>query len=264
MIVRYLLRRAETRFKRFRLAPAVYRLTSRLVYKKSNVITASAEAEAMLFVAAPTSIPVPRLRFYWVEGDEGCLIMDYVEGEMLQRVWGNLTDAQRLNVMRPPCRLRLPPTGWIGSALGHAFMDFSMAGMDIPIGPFANERDFYDCRLSRYSVYSDIHPSIANRIENVRRRMPDDHPIVFTHGDINGRNVLVRVHGNGPDDVEITALLDWEQAGWRPVYWESRKWLVMAMSRLGWREFGKREIAGEYAREVDIDYELEEISVIAP
>lgn len=37
--------------------------------------------------------------------------------------------------------------------------------------------------------------------------------VVFTHGDIAARNIIVR-------DGHIVALLDWEFAGWCPEYWE--------------------------------------------
>jgi len=33
----------------------------------------------------------------------------------------------------------------------------------------------------------------------------------------------MKVHNKGEDDVEVTAPLDWEQAGWRPEFWEATK-----------------------------------------
>ncbi|KAI0364573.1 kinase-like protein [Pilatotrama ljubarskyi] len=282
-IVQYLLKRAAKRVEpgfKFRLGIRVNRLTSRLVLKEAHTVSTRAEAEALSIVAAHTSIPVPRLRYHWEEDEEGYLIMDYVEGEILQRVWRSLTDAQRLSVMRrlagfvgelrslsqpaPPPGSGLPRTGWIGSPLGHAFIDYCMTRGQDRLGPFANEREFYDWRMSRYSQFGEVDPPTGVRLAEMRRRMRDDHPVVFTHGDINGRNVLVRIHGDGPDDVEITALIDWEQAGWRPVYWESRKWIFIGPRTLGWLEFGLEEIGGEYAREVVYDRDLGEISAVVP
>jgi hypothetical protein len=40
-----------------------------------------------------------------------------------------------------------------------------------------------------------------------------DHRIVFTHGDLSPRNVIVK-------ERRVQALLDWEYAGWYPEYWE--------------------------------------------
>ncbi|KAJ5238448.1 Aminoglycoside phosphotransferase [Penicillium chermesinum] len=41
----------------------------------------------------------------------------------------------------------------------------------------------------------------------------DNHDIVFTHSDIAPRNILV-------EGGHVTAILDWEDAGWYPAYWE--------------------------------------------
>lgn len=43
------------------------------------------------------------------------------------------------------------------------------------------------------------------------------HKIVFTHADINMRNVLVNENGR------ISGIVDWECAGWFPEYWEYTK-----------------------------------------
>jgi hypothetical protein len=61
-----------------------------------------------------------------------------------------------------------------------------------------------------------------------RRALPfifRDHPPVFTHGDLQQKNILVRkvpCSGKGEETrfkYEI-AILDWEFAGWYPSYWE--------------------------------------------
>ena len=274
-IVNYLLRRA-TRYGKQRLGGGVFRLTSGLVIKKGPPNLLLIEAEAIEFVASQTSIPLSRVRYYYAEGEVGNLVLNYVEGQTFQRAWRNLSDAQRLSVMRrlagfvdqlraipqplPPAGSSLPPQGWIGSPLGRAFADFYATQDAGVFGPFANEREFYDWRALQFKPFGDRHAPTAARIAEIRHSMPDDHPIVFTHGDINRRNVLVRIHGDGPDDVEVTALLDWEQAGWRPIYWESRKWMFMGSSTPGWGEFGRDEIGSGYKTEIELDRELQAIS----
>ena len=49
-----------------------------------------------------------------------------------------------------------------------------------------------------------------------RRLLPDDGPVVFTHGDIRPANVIV----SATDPPQIVTIVDWEQAGWYPAYWE--------------------------------------------
>ena len=45
---------------------------------------------------------------------------------------------------------------------------------------------------------------------------PDDAPIVFTHGALHPRNIIVSM---GPNP-RVVSILGWEQAGWYPAYWE--------------------------------------------
>ena len=42
----------------------------------------------------------------------------------------------------------------------------------------------------------------------------------FTHGDLAPRNIMVR------EDGTITAIVDWDSAGWFPEYWEYDEQLV--------------------------------------
>ncbi|TFL00139.1 kinase-like domain-containing protein [Pterulicium gracile] len=241
-IIAYLQRRGLAKYGIMK--GKVSRLTSGLVLKDGNPDDMTAEVEALAFVAAHTSIPVPRVQYHWQELDRpeprGLIIMNLMPGEMLARVWSKISPAQRQHVMRtlagfvsqlrllsqppPPCLSRLPREGWIGSTLGHSFVDCSVTSQIPSFGPFATESDFHDYRLSRYNTIAWSAPTAA-KFTDVRRRMRDDHPIVFTHGDFNRRNVLVRVHGPEAEDIEVTALLDWEQAGWRPIYWEPWKWI---------------------------------------
>ena len=59
-------------------------------------------------------------------------------------------------------------------------------------------------------------PETLERIRAIRAALRDDHGIVFTHGDLMPRNVLVR-------GTAVAALLDWDAAGWFPAHWEYRK-----------------------------------------
>ena len=54
------------------------------------------------------------------------------------------------------------------------------------------------------------------RLKIIRKELHDGHDIVFTHGDLNPGNKLIKAPGDG--DVHIAAVLDWEMAGWPPAY----------------------------------------------
>jgi len=52
---------------------------------------------------------------------------------------------------------------------------------------------------------------------------------VFTHGDLNPFNIFVR--GD-----EVTAIIDWECAGWFPNYWEYTSAWYGNLTRTEWQE----------------------------
>jgi aminoglycoside phosphotransferase (APT) family kinase protein len=187
------------------------------------------EAQALQFVSRHTSIPVPKLYDFWRVGDEAYLTMEYIDGDRLDRKWRSLTEEQRdavksilrgyideLRAVKQP-----EPSGWIGSIDGGETSDFR-TGSAI-FGPFSTVSHFHDWRIASFSWFGEQHAPTARRLEELRLTMRDDCRVVLTHGDIHKRNVLIKVHGEGPKDVSVVALLDWEQCGWRPEYWEVAK-----------------------------------------
>ncbi|KXJ87232.1 hypothetical protein Micbo1qcDRAFT_190271 [Microdochium bolleyi] len=65
---------------------------------------------------------------------------------------------------------------------------------------------------------------------NQNMRFPNDptrqgHGIVFTHADLNPRNILVDrcVRDDGTRGWTVTGIVDWETAGWFPEYWDCTK-----------------------------------------
>lgn len=56
-------------------------------------------------------------------------------------------------------------------------------------------------------------------IEPFRYELPDEISIKFTHGDLHRSNFIV----TQCPPYHITAVVDWEQSGWFPAYWEVRK-----------------------------------------
>ncbi|KAI1333114.1 kinase-like domain-containing protein [Xylariaceae sp. FL0255] len=70
-------------------------------------------------------------------------------------------------------------------------------------------------------------------------------PIIFTHGDIAARNILVR-------DGKIVALLDWEFAGWYPEYWEY-VFAFRGLDNVDWETLGL-EVSSLFAKRYDLEY----------
>jgi aminoglycoside phosphotransferase (APT) family kinase protein len=115
---------------------------------------------------------------------------------------------------------------------------------------------YNDWRISTFSFFGEQHAGTANRLRELRRMMRDDHQVKFTHGDISLRNIHVKIVGDRAEDVSVVALLDWEQAGWRPEYWEMIKFRHGAFDDSQWLSMGGRSLIPGYDTELAIEEEL--------
>jgi aminoglycoside phosphotransferase len=163
-----------------------------------------AEFGALQLVRQYTSIPVPRPLDLICTQKSSFLVTSRIEGECAG-IYLDLYSDQEVAAMVDDLRqwvadLRAIPKAVnpdfaICNAVGKACLDYRVGGNDDHIGPCVNEEGFNQAlRIGKF-----VHRS--------------DHKIFFTHGDLNPRNVLVK---NG----RITGIVDWENAGWYPEYWE--------------------------------------------
>lgn len=84
-------------------------------------------------------------------------------------------------------------------------------------GPFPSVKAFHDWFTALYKRPMPDPETVPP--EPFRNDLPDDCDIVFTQGDLHPSNVLVSL----PSPPRVLAIVDWEQAGWLPAYWEDRK-----------------------------------------
>ena len=84
-------------------------------------------------------------------------------------------------------------------------------------GPFNTVQKFHDWFTFLYRKPMPDPYSVP--IEPFRQDLPDDSDIKFTHGDLHRSNVLI----TRSEPYRVLAIVDWEQSGWLPVYWEARK-----------------------------------------
>ncbi|KAL2754749.1 hypothetical protein ACRALDRAFT_1094268 [Sodiomyces alcalophilus JCM 7366] len=131
------------------------------------------------------------------------------------------------------------PAMAICNTLGEACQDNRIRG-STPVGPFKDEEAF--SQILRYS-------------NDPARR---GHRIVFTHGDLNPRNILVDQVPQ-PDERkrwEVTGIVDWETAGYYPEYWEYTKAMLEGFRwerRYNNWVKGVFEKLGDYSREMDVE-----------
>jgi len=106
----------------------------------------------------------------------------------------------------------------ITNAVGKACYDYRInAGLEYDedrgdfVGPFLDEEEF------NKTLQTPALPDVSHH---------SGHKIVFTHGDLNMRNVIVH-------DGRLSGIVDWENSGWYPEYWDYTK--AYYVTKLKWR-----------------------------
>lgn len=199
------------------------------------------EALVLDFIRAYTTIPVPEVK----ASDWDRISMEYIPGETLKEAWPSLTMGQRTNILAQL-------SGYIKQlrALGGLYFGrFDGQGVLVPSifprsgGPFSTLPEFHDWllhppkRRTEQSIYWS----------QVTARLSNPCAIVFTHGDIAARNIIVR-------DGQIVALLDWETAGWYPEYWEY-VFAMRGMDNIDWETLGAH-VPSLFSTRYDLEFIL--------
>lgn len=149
---------------------------------------------------ARAGIPVPNVLGMSADLDpsskqrRGCLVVDWVDGEVLNR---NRVDAEAAQAYFETLR-RIHTLDW------------REAGIDwLPLpqesGPAIREREEIAQRLRSFGVYDE--PHIRRLREALEGRRPNSPLPMLVHGDVNFGNFIL-----GPGDPpKVAAVLDWEQ-----------------------------------------------------
>lgn len=182
----------------------------------------SGEFNALKVVRSQTSIPVPYPIDLLLSRTESFLVTSRMEGEPAGITIDECSD-EGMHQMAQDLRswiaelhaikMHRDSKHAITNATGGPCLDYRISAD--PVGPFQSEKEFSE------SLQLGILPDLIHRA---------GHKIVFTHADLNMRNLLVK-------DGRISGIVDWENAGWFPEYWEytkchfgvriSKRWLKM-------------------------------------
>ena len=148
-------------------------------------------------------------------GKDSYIITSRLPGVMAQSVYPQLSDeqltllAQDLHAYLTELRRIPKPPGLAAAAISnstggpcvHARIDEAHATAFESHGPFPDEAAFHDYLVTH-------RPPAPDEVQRT------GHTIRFSHGDLALRNVLVDGRGR------LVGLVDWENAGWYPEYWE--------------------------------------------
>lgn len=233
---------AEIRFRPIQKVQRVF-FGDKTCQKKRTSYRLRREAEAMTYVRSQTSLPIPcviSLELADVDDEEGVLTMQRMPGVQLGTVWVRMTATAKtrtiselkahfdeLHALRPPT-----DSPWaIMSCSGGTLYDQRFGGLigcndqEAVCGPFKDVREFHEQLMAQLMRYAPARES------RYRSRLPDDDEVVFVHADISDENILVD-EATGA----VTAILDWEMAGFYPQWWEYRKALHGSRETMWWAE----------------------------
>ncbi|KAI9801326.1 MAG: hypothetical protein M1825_003304 [Sarcosagium campestre] len=205
-----------------------------------------AEGQNMLFVARATSVPVPRIYALFREppcdSGQSYIVMERVIGETLDSCWLSFNWQQKEDIcMKLRSTLQelrsLPSPGSYCSLGQQPLLDYLFWNdneSEKINGPFGTEEELNNAMIRKYVILNnnnDGGPSY--KAEFYRECLPSvfrDHPAVFTHGDFQRKNIVLRStagkekgggRGESGNECEFDfVLLDWEFAGCYPSYWE--------------------------------------------
>ncbi|KAI0411102.1 phosphotransferase family protein [Xylaria grammica] len=202
---------------------------------KYGVHVSENEGHALLFLQNHAFIPSPKLYAMYREANKLYLVMSRMPGIQLSSVWDDLSEEEKLDIL---VQLRAtwdymrsipsPPTfsGLDGGPLRHRF--FRVLEPDPRItGPFDTEEALNQALALRSRKNWEGHQRRPRTPEFFARNLGKalvGHTIVLTHGDPQRKNILVEQLSTGDAGearrFRVSAVLDWEEAGWYPSYWE--------------------------------------------
>ena len=196
------------------------------------------EFNALKLVRKHTSIPVPCPIDLILSSEDSVMVTSRIDGEQagVEIDWYSDEDmrfmAQDLRGWIAELHSIRRPTDSkdaICGILGGSCLDYRISSE--PSGPFRDEKE-----LSEH-LRLGILPDLVHC---------NDHRILLAHGDLNMRNILVK---NG----RISGIVDWENAGWYPEYWEYTKCHFSVRLHKRWLRLIDSVFENQYQEELKIE-----------
>lgn len=193
----------------------VHRITEDLVVKR-GMFHNPVEATMMEFVRTHTKIPIPTVHLVFTRVGTTTptrvttfIVMDCVPGSCLQQIWGTIDEPTKTSVLAQiqgyirelrsiPADIDTPP-GPIGGGICEGRW-FSENGA----GPFPTHEALVEWWNRFFYLPGE------RGYNGIDDRFHADQPLVFSHGDLNPRNIIVHEG--------VVWLVDWQHAGWYPWY----------------------------------------------
>ncbi|KAL2756010.1 hypothetical protein ACRALDRAFT_2042239 [Sodiomyces alcalophilus JCM 7366] len=181
----------------------------------STIEAAKNEFGALELIRNSSNLNVPQPLDLVFNERRSYMITGRLPGVTAQSLYATLSDEQLVllakdlstylaelrRIQKPPGLSNAAISNSIGGGCIHNRIDKAHGTTYEPHGPFPDEATFHDYLLTR-------RPPAPNEVQRT------GHAIRFSHGDLALRNIIVDSWGR------LVGLVDWENAGWYPDYWE--------------------------------------------
>ncbi|CAH0004280.1 unnamed protein product [Clonostachys byssicola] len=204
------------------------------IVKKIGTRVLLSEATA-LQVAEESHLPVPHVYTAKNVSGKNCIIMDFIEGDTLDKLWLKMTRAEKKNMAQQlrqiidRMRSVQSPPNLIGGCDGMEIRD--SRDLATRLAPACTDEDEFNSYLLSV-VPKQTPPHVVKAFKN---RLKTTHRIVLSHCDLSLSNIIVK-------DGKVQGLIDWEMAGWYPEYWE---YVKFSQGGIGEAEEDWRTYAGD-------------------
>ena len=184
-------------------------------HSTSTTEAAKNEFGALALIRNSSALNVPQPLDLVSNGSRSYMVTGRLPGVPAQSVYARLGDEQLVLLAKDLSaylaelrRIRKPPglqtaavSNIVGGGCIHARIDEAHGTTYQTHGPFPDEAAFHDHLLTR-------RPPAPDEVQST------GHAITFSHGDLALRNIIIDGWGR------LVGLVDWENAGWYPEYWE--------------------------------------------
>lgn len=224
------------------------------LYKKEPA--AVGEVEAMRYVYKNTTIPLPEVLdvYHNKESGKDVLILSRLPGARLYDQISTMTPSEvdslaedlrecfrQLRELPRPVPSEFAVSGFLGGKCR------SCRTKDTTCGPFPDLTSFHEY------IISNVGPEDRPRYRELcAKSHGKPHRVVLTHGDATARNILI-----DESTKRLTGLIDWENVGWFPEYWDytNAYWSSYAMRPYEMEGFLDRVFPG-YETELEVEKAL--------
>lgn len=198
-----------------------------LVHPRTNRVSKYGrpyEVTVLQHLARHTTIPVPRVTAdgFDPKAEKYYFEMEMVPGTPLDEAWPLLSDAQRqlvkAQLLDIVSQLQSLPRDAVPEPpmIPDAFFWPRCSDLETKYRTVESDAAFIDQLVATIERTSSVYePGWTAQVARLLRCLPTGEDLVFAHGNLEPRNVLVDAAS-----ARIVAVVDWAQAGYYPVFWE--------------------------------------------